>query len=62
MPPANGGMARNDKSFDEMKQEMKFAIHQYARRQLTWWRRFEVRWLETTEQAVSASQEFFKGS
>ena len=50
------------REFEEMKQRLKFAIHQYARRQLTWWRRFEVRWLETTEQAVSASQEFLKGS
>ena len=32
---------------DEMIQKLKFAIHSYARRQMTWWKRYpEVKWLE----------------
>jgi tRNA dimethylallyltransferase len=38
-------LIENQSDFEEMKQEMKFAIHAYARRQLTWFRRFpEIIW------------------
>lgn len=38
--------------FDEMKQRMKFAIHAYARRQLTWFRRFpEIIWCKDLRSA-----------
>jgi len=40
--------ARDDKEceFELMKQQLKFKIHQFARRQLTWFRRFpEINWL-----------------
>jgi tRNA A37 N6-isopentenylltransferase MiaA len=43
---------RNDKEFNEMKQKMKFAIHSYARRQLTWFRRFpKIVWFKDLESA-----------
>lgn len=32
---------------DKMIQQLKFAIHGYARRQMTWWRRYpNIKWLE----------------
>ena len=32
---------------EEMIQKLKFAIHSYARRQMTWWRRYpNIKWLE----------------
>ena len=38
--------------FDEMKQRMKFAIHAYARRQLTWFRRIpEIIWCKDLKSA-----------
>ncbi|PIX29981.1 hypothetical protein COZ63_02080, partial [Candidatus Berkelbacteria bacterium CG_4_8_14_3_um_filter_42_13] len=38
--------------FLAMKQEMKFAIHAYARRQLTWFRRFpEIKWCRDLKSA-----------
>ena len=45
-------LAQDDKSFQEMKQRMKFAIHAFARRQLTWFRRFrEINWVADRNQA-----------
>lgn len=45
--------------FEEMKQQMKFAIHAYARRQLTWFRRFpEIIWCPDLKSAEKEIQKF----
>ena len=45
--------------FDEMKSEMKFAIHAYARRQLTWFRRFpEIIWCKDIRSAEKEIEKF----
>ncbi len=37
---------KNQTEFKEMSQRLKFKIHQFARRQMTWFRRFpEIKWL-----------------
>ena len=47
--------------FDEMKSEMKFAIHAYARRQLTWFRRFpEIIWCKDIKSAEKEIKKFLK--
>ncbi len=48
----------NFASLDLIKQAMKYAIHQYARRQLTWWRRFEVRWSDNPEAITETCRNF----
>jgi tRNA dimethylallyltransferase len=48
----------NLESFEAMNQAMKYAIHQYARRQLIWWRRFDVKWIKSAEQAVEFAKDF----
>jgi tRNA dimethylallyltransferase len=56
------GFAQDDKNknhgdneFEDMKQQMKFAIHAFARRQLTWFRRFpEVVWFRDLKSAEKA--------
>ena len=40
------------KVFDEMVQRFKFAEHDYARRQLTWWRKKEVNWVKNLNEAT----------
>lgn len=45
--------SHNMKEFEEMKQEMKWKIHQYARRQLIWWRRFDVEWVKGKDEAYN---------
>lgn len=46
-------------SFDQMKQEMKFKIHQFARRQLTWFRRFpEIVWIKDKKEAFGIINDF----
>lgn len=50
-----------DKSndFEDMKQKMKFAIHAYARRQLTWFRRFpEIIWCKDLKSAEKEIKKF----
>lgn len=48
--------------FDQMKQEMKWKIHQYARRQLTWFRRFpEIVWVKDKKDAFSKINDFLRG-
>jgi len=45
--------------FQEMKQRLKFAIHAYARRQLTWFRRFpEVKWCKDLKSAGKEIRKF----
>lgn len=51
-------VARDDNEFKEMKQQMKYAIHQYARRQLTWWRRFKIEWVNDSESAEKIIHNF----
>ena len=54
---------QNDEELNKMKQEMKFAIHHYARRQLTWFRRFEeIAWVENKEQALNLAKQFLKST
>jgi len=51
----------NDKLFEDMKQKMKFSIHAYARRQLTWFRRFpEIIWAEKLTSAEKAIGDFLQ--
>jgi len=45
--------------FDSMKQDLKYKIHQYARKQLTWFRRFpEIKWVKSKEEALEIVKEF----
>lgn len=38
--------------FEGMKQELKYKIHQFAKRQLTWFRRFpEIKWIKNKKEA-----------
>jgi len=51
--------ASDFESFTEMKQEMKYAIHAYARRQLTWFRRFlEIVWCKDLKSAEKTITKF----
>ncbi|TSC94593.1 MAG: tRNA dimethylallyltransferase [Candidatus Berkelbacteria bacterium Athens1014_28] len=51
----------DNESFKEMKQKMKFAIHAYARRQFTWFRRFpEIVWCEDLKSAEKTIAKFLK--
>lgn len=46
---------------EEMVQKLKFAIHAFARRQLTWWRKREnVNWVDSPEKAHREAQKFLK--
>ena len=50
--------AQND-NFEIMKQDLKYKIHAYARRQLTWFRRFsEIKWVKSKEEALEIVEEF----
>ena len=50
---------KDDSEFLEMKQQMKYAIHAFARRQLTWFRRFpEIIWLNDLKSAEKAVEKF----
>lgn len=45
----------------EMVQNLKFAIHDFVRRQLTWWRRDErIRWVKTKKEATGLVTSFLK--
>jgi len=51
----------NQTDFEDMKQKMKFAIHAYARRQLTWFRRFsEIIWCSDIKLAEKEIKKFLK--
>ena len=60
--PASGGASRgrqlNNGNYSEMVQDLKWKIHAYARRQLTWWRRFPIKWTDNQEQAKKICQKF----
>jgi len=48
--------------FGEMKQELKLRSHQYAKRQLTWFRRFpEIVWEKNSEDAILKAKRFASG-
>lgn len=51
-------LKHDKKEFEAMKQEMKWKIHQYARRQLIWWRRFEVEWVNEATVAEEIIHDF----
>lgn len=44
--------------FDEMVRRFKFAEHDYARRQLTWWRKKEVAWVKDSREAILQIDKF----
>jgi len=45
--------------FKAMKQNLKFKIHGYARRQLTWFRRFpQIKWVKNKKEALEMAKEF----
>lgn len=53
---------KDKNSFEKMKQELKYKIHQYARRQLIWFRRFpEIKWVQSKEEAEKLAREFLIG-
>jgi tRNA dimethylallyltransferase len=51
---SQAGMTEGDdqqQTFEEVSQDLKFKIHQFARRQMTWFRRFpEINWLSDYDQ------------
>jgi len=52
---------KNEEEFKKMKQELKYKIHAFARRQLTWFRRFpEIKWIETPEEALTIVGNYLK--
>lgn len=52
---------KNSESFAEMKQRLKYKIHAYARRQLTWLRRFkEIHWISSQKEAERMIDSFLK--
>jgi len=49
----------NNQSFEEMKQELKYKIHAFTRRQLTWFRRFpEIIWCSDIRSAEKEVKKF----
>jgi tRNA dimethylallyltransferase len=51
---------KDKNSFEKMKQDLKYKIHQYARRQLTWFRRFsKIRWVQSKKEAEKLARKFF---
>lgn len=59
--PSNSAdsQVRDERSFEDMKQQMKFAIHAFARRQLTWFRRFpEIVWCSNIKSAEKEIKKF----
>ncbi len=52
-------LGENNQIFDEMKQELKYKIHAFARRQLTWFRRFpEIVWCNDLKSAEEEIKKF----
>jgi len=46
-------------SFEQMSQNLKFKIHAYARRQLTWFRRFpEIKWVKNKNEALKLARKY----
>jgi len=49
------------KTFEEMEQELKYKSHGYARRQLTWSRRFpEIKWVQDSQEVEKLVATFLK--
>lgn len=46
------------KAFEEMLQRFKFAEHNYARRQLIWWRKKNVKWTSGKDEAFSIASNY----
>ena len=44
--------------FQTMKEDLKTKEHQYAKRQLTWWKRFNVKWIDDYKEATRLVSEF----
>ena len=52
-------LGESSQSFDKMKQELKYKIHAFARRQLTWFRRFpEIVWCNDLKSAEKEIKNF----
>jgi len=52
-------LGESSQSFDKMKQELKYKIHAFARRQLTWFRRFpEIVWCNDLKSAEKEIKKF----
>jgi tRNA dimethylallyltransferase len=52
---------KNGESLPEMKQKLKYKIHAYARRQLTWLRRFEeIKWISSQKETETIIDNFIK--
>ncbi|HPL01740.1 MAG: tRNA (adenosine(37)-N6)-dimethylallyltransferase MiaA [Patescibacteria group bacterium] len=52
-------LGESSQSFDKMKQELKYKIHAFARRQLTWFRRFpEIVWCNDLKSAEEEIKNF----
>lgn len=52
-------LGESSQSFDKMKQELKYKIHAFARRQLTWFRRFpEIDWCNDLKSAEEEIKNF----
>lgn len=50
---------KNTPDFQKMKQNLKYKIHGYARRQLTWFRRFnDIKWVRNKEDAEKTVSRF----
>jgi tRNA A37 N6-isopentenylltransferase MiaA len=50
-------------NFKAMKQDLKYKIHAYARRQLTWFRRFpEIKWVKNKKEAEEFAVGFLTNS
>lgn len=46
-------------SEEQMKEKLKFAIHAFSRRQLTWWRKREnVNWIDSPQKALREAEKF----
>jgi len=52
-------LGENSQSFPEMEQELKYKIHAFARRQLTWFRRFpEIVWCRSLKNVEKEIEQF----
>lgn len=48
-------------SLEEMKNELKNQIHHFAKRQLTWFKRFpDIKWVSDNDEALKLAQDFLK--
>lgn len=55
--------SQSTSDFDEMTQKLKYAIHDFARRQLVWYRRDRsLQWIHGYDDAARAIEKFLTGS